>query len=47
MMHDKGNHESMLTFEQKFQAAIDDKEKLINTKEGETLSMDDLSDIYI
>ena len=26
---------------------IDDKEKLINTKEGETLSADDLSDIYM
>jgi hypothetical protein len=47
MMHDKGNHENMLAFEQRFQQAIDDKEKLINTKEGETLSMDDLSDIYV
>lgn len=45
--HSKSHLEQMKNFETRMNEIIDDKEKLINTKEGETLSADDLSDIYM
>lgn len=45
--HDKGNHEYLKNIEQRMNEIIDDKEKLINTKEGESLSLDDISDVYM
>jgi hypothetical protein len=47
MAHDKGHHETMKALDQRLDQVIDDREKLINTKEGETLSFEDLSDIYV
>lgn len=45
--HDAGHHEGLKQMEQRFDQIVDDKEKLINTKEGELLSIEDLSDIYM
>lgn len=45
--HDKGNVEYLKGIESRMHDIIEDKEQYINTKEGETLSTDDLSDIYM
>ncbi len=37
----------MKALDQRMDEVIEDKEKLINTKEGEMLSLEDMSDIYM
>ena len=46
-MHNKDYIESMKQLGQRIEEVATDKKALLNTKEGESLSVDDFSDIYI
>jgi hypothetical protein len=45
--HDKGQAEWYNDLESRLDRIKEDKEKLLNTKEGEILGIDDLSEIYM
>jgi hypothetical protein len=45
--HDKQNHASYQAFNERMDTVMSDRSKLLNQKEGELLSIDDISDIYM
>lgn len=45
--HNKAETDNLKDIGNRMQEIMDDRSKLLNTKEGETLSIDDLSDIYM
>jgi hypothetical protein len=46
-VHDKQEKESVDYLNDRLEQIADDRSKLLNEQEGESLSMDDLSDIYM
>jgi hypothetical protein len=45
--HNKDEQASLKAFSERMEQVMDDRSKLLNEKEGELLSIDDISDIYM
>ena len=46
-LHDKGHNDRMAEFRERMAEISQEREKYLNTAEGESLSTDDFQDIYI
>ena len=45
--HSKDEHENLKYINDRMTQVMDDRSRLLNTKEGESLSIDDISDVYM
>ena len=45
--HNKDEQENLKYINDRMGQVMEDRSKIINTKEGETLSIDDISDVYM
>jgi hypothetical protein len=46
-LHDKGHNDRMAEFRERMAEISAERQKYLNTEEGESLSTDDFQDIYI
>lgn len=47
MAHNKDEQENLKYINDRMGQVMDDRSRLLNTKEGESLSIDDISDVYM